>query len=221
VRILRYLLSGYFWILFVVTACVLVIVEPRVLLEGSAGKGPLCLTIQIAMAVATVLATLVFARAWWVLWHEQLPARAWCIAASIVSSIAPATFLALDLLAGRLPGFWHRVGFFMVPALAIGIGGILVGLAKVAEPLPPSTRPHLGHAMVSSVLFLYFGFCFISGIVWGVLQFAKHRHLPISYFAGVAICGFLSLATAVKLKQDLRKRGMGIRGGVTNGEQGV
>lgn len=168
-----------------------------------------------------ILATLIFAKGWWVLWHEQLPARAWCITASIVSLIAPAALLALDVFPGWLPGFWHRVGFFIVPPLAIGVGGILIGLTKAAEPLSSATRPHLGHAMVSSVLFLYFGFCFMSGIVWGVLQFAKHKHLPISYFAGVAICGFLPLATVAKLKQDLRKRGMGIRGRVTNGEQGV
>jgi hypothetical protein len=114
--------------------------------------------------------------------------------------------MSLDILAGSFPGFWQRVGFFMVPPLAIGIGGILFGLSDAAKPLPPATRPHLGHAILTSVLSLYFGFGFVSGVVWGSLQFMRHKHLQTSYFTGIALCGFLFLATLLKLKQDLRKR---------------
>ena len=214
-RIVRYLLCWYFWFLFVVTACILIIVEPSILRKDSAGTGSLHFTIQIAMAVAMIVATLVFAKAWWVLWHEQLPARVWCIAASVVSLVAPAIFLTLYFLGGRPAGFWQRVGFFMVP-LTIGIGGILFGLSNTVEPLPPATRPHLGHATVSSVLLLYVGVAFVSGVVWGGLQFIRHKHLPMSYFTGLGLCGFLSLATFLKLKQDLRKRRTGITSAVTN-----
>ncbi len=210
-RTLRYILCWYFWLLFVVTACILVIVEPRVLLNGGARTGPLHITIQIAMAVTMIAATFVFGKAWWVLWHEQLPARAWCIAASVASSIAPAILLTLYALGGRPAGFWQTVGFFMVP-LTIGIGGILFGLTDAVEPLPPVMRPHLGHTILTSVLLLYFGVGFVSGAVWGGIGFVRHKHLPMSYFVGLALCGLLLCAAFLKLKQELRKRSERVAG---------
>jgi len=87
VRILRYLLCWHFWFLFVVTACVLVIVEPRVLLKSMARTGASSqFKIQIATAVAMIVATLVFAKAWRVLRNEQLHARV-CVPISNCISI--------------------------------------------------------------------------------------------------------------------------------------
>lgn len=204
-RTLRYILCWYFWLLFVVTACVLVIVEPRVFLNGGARNDSLHITIQIAMAFAMIVAALAFGKAWWALWHEQLPARTWCIAASIASLIAPAVLLTLYALGGRPLGFWRVVGIFMVP-LVIGIGGILFGLTDAVKPLPPTTRPHLGHAILTSILLLYFGVAFVSGALWSGIGFIRHKHLPTSSFVEIALCGFLSCVAFLKLKQELHKR---------------
>jgi len=83
------------------------------------------------MALTMILAVYAFARAWWVMWHEQLPARVWCVAASGMSLVLPVLIPILYFL-GRPSGFWRSVGILTVP-LAIGIGGVLFGLTDAAR----------------------------------------------------------------------------------------
>lgn len=207
VRTLRYLLCWYFWILFVSTACVLVGIESHRWFERTtSSNASLPIRFEITIAVAMILAASTFAKAWWVLWHEKLSARVWCIAASATSLVLPVLLVILCVLGGQIARFWPLAIVFVV-AIAIGIGGILFGVSDAAKPLSPVARPHLGHAIVTSIFLFGFAFNFVRGAVACVIRFMDHKGVPASYFVGLFLCGFLTLAALWLLRRELRDRG--------------
>lgn len=203
-RTIRYLLCWYFWILFVSTACVLVGIAYGGWIERTT-KTSLDIGIEITIAVAMILAALTFAKAWWMLWHEKLSARVWCVVASATSLVLPVILVILCILSGSIARLWP-VACVFVALIAIGIGGIFFGASEGAKALSPAARPHLGQAIVTSIFLCGFAVNFVRGAIAGALRFMDHKHVPESYFVGLALCGFLTLAAAWLLRRELRER---------------
>ena len=180
-----------------------------VLVDMGKGHDAMSLGVSIAMETATLLAAIAFGRAWWTLWHENLPARKACITASVVSLIFPVVLLVLYAL--RPADFWPTGAMLLVP-LAIGILGVVFGSTKTANSLPPAARGHLGHAIVGIVFLLIFAGGLARGIARGVLAFSSHKHLQLSYFVGIAVCGFVTWLAIQGLRHWLRERRAAILG---------
>jgi hypothetical protein len=204
VRTLRYLLAWYFFGLGILTAA------PSLVFVKSVFKGgdSLRLAIYLGMEIAMIAAAFAFGKAWWVLKHEKLPAKLWCIAASATSLIVPVMFLIFYALDPRHKDFWQSVGlvsFYMVP-IAIGIGGILLGLSDAANP-HAVTLPHLGLPILISAFLLLSVVRFVRTLVVCVFGFIEHRRLPASYFVDLAVCGFIILVGIWFVRRELRQRG--------------
>jgi hypothetical protein len=138
VRTVRYLLSWYFWILFGFTGAAAILIEPVAILEGrNKIHDPMYAGVGLALEIASIAAAFAFVKAWWVLRRDALPARFWCISASLASLILPVGFPSMYLISHHpdYPEFWRTARFFAIPA-SIGIAGILFAFTDGARPLP-------------------------------------------------------------------------------------
>jgi hypothetical protein len=170
------------------------------------------IAISLGMEIALIAAAFAFGKAWWVLRNEKLPAKPWCIAASATSLIVPVMFLTFYALDPRRKDLLHSVGlvsFYMLP-IAIGIGGILLGLSDVANP-HAVTRPHLGLPILISAFLLLWVIKFTRTFVICVLRFREHRHVPTTYFVDLAVCGSIIWIGIWFVRRELRQRGARLR----------
>lgn len=163
------------------------------------------LKISVAMEITISVGALVYGRAWWVLWHEKLPAKAWCIAASVTSLIVPVAFSSLMVIGPKSSDFWQIIAFYTV-FVAIGVGGILFAFTDAARSLSPGLKPHLGRVILDSVLLLHLACIFASGLVICAREFLKHRHIPPAYLALVALFGCVSWGLFRSLWRTMRNR---------------
>lgn len=200
-RTLRYLLAWYFFLLCMLTAV------PGVGYVWTIPKigDPLRFKIAIAMEVVIILVAAVFGRAWWVLWHERLSARRWCIAASVTNLIAPVGFSILILRGPKSSDFWQIVATLAVP-IAIGVAGIAFAFTDAAKSLPRGLQPHLGRVILDSLLLLHLACIFVSGLIICARELLKHRHIPPAYLVVVVLFGYVSWTLFRSLRRTVHNR---------------
>lgn len=200
-RTLRYLLAWYFFLLCILTAV------PGLGYGWTIPKigDPLRFKIAIAMEIGITMAAIVFGRGWWVLWHEELSARTWCITASVTSLIVPVLFSSLLLIGPKSSYFWPTITFYAV-FVVIGVGGIVFALTDAARSLSPSLQPHLGRVIVDSVLLLHLACIFVSALVICAREFMKYRHVPAAHLVVVTLFGCGSWGLVQSLRRKLRDR---------------